>query len=300
MNSIAARLIYGLGFLVLLAPSAQAIDYPIQMPKTSSSYLFSESLNQQVGFSVYQAAQPLSDLFNKTVTPARSELCGPTTVANQMALYKLSAPVIYKNLSLKFSPDDKSYINQVQEYFNSCKTDPVDGTKIVNLSSCIDQTFSASGFSGSQVKVIGPELLPGLDPRFATPRHTVGVNDIRDAFKNGYGVIMEIKWYHPLEKDGAVTWETNAGHYILIVGYDYDESFGDQKIILKVVNPNVDYAGRDPYQRFDSVEMMKIPKKTGMKYPGGADYILDGFSFKGYPNRAFVRYLILNKALTTP
>jgi hypothetical protein len=302
MNSIAVRSwgVFGFGLLVLLGLSAQAADYPIQMPKTSSSYLFSESINQQIGFSIYQADTALADLFNKNVTPAQSELCGPTTVANQMALYKLSAPEKYKNLALKYSPEEKTYVNQVREYFSACKTDPVHGTKIVDLSRCIDQTFTASGFASSEVKVIGPEILQNLDPRFATSPHVIGIQDIRDAFKNGYGVIMHIKWFHPVESGESVTWETDSGHYILVVGYDYDDSFGDQKIILKVVNPDVIYASRGPYQRFDNIEMMKIPKKPGMKYPSGADYILDGFSFKGYPNRAFVRYLILDKPSSTP
>lgn len=52
---------------------------------------------------------------------------------------------------------------------------------------------------------------------------------------------------------------------------------------------------RDPYQRFDNIEMMKIPKKPGIQYPSGSDYILDGSSFKGYPKRAFVKSLILAK-----
>jgi hypothetical protein len=80
--------------------TAYAADFPIQMPKTSSTYLFTESVNNQVGFSVSQTDQSLNDLFNSTVNPTKSELCGPTTVANQMALYKLSNPSAYKNLNL--------------------------------------------------------------------------------------------------------------------------------------------------------------------------------------------------------
>ncbi len=169
------------------------------------------------------------------------------------------------------------------------------GTLVVNLSSCISRTFLASGFTDSDVMVVGPQLLPGLDPKFATQPHVVTVTDIRDALKNGYGVIMDIKWFHPVETTSPISWASNSGHYVLVVGYDYDESFGDQKIILKIVNPEVNYSSRDPYQRFDNIEMMKIPKKANMNYPAGSDYILDGYNFKGYPNRAFVRYLILNK-----
>ncbi len=129
---------------------AHAADFPIQMPKTSSNYLFDESINKQIGFSVSQQDSSLSDLFNKTIKPPVSELCGPTTVANLMAFYKFTDLTIGKNLSLKYSPENGDYVNQVQEYFKSCKTDSVSGTKIVNLSDCISQTFISSGFKQSR------------------------------------------------------------------------------------------------------------------------------------------------------
>lgn len=280
-------------FVLLGATVTQAADFPIVMPKTSSSFLFEEAYNGQTGFSISQNDPSLADLFNKTVSPPASELCGPTTVANLMAFLKFNKRA--DNLALKYSPENPDYINQVREYFDKCKTSSTSGTPVVNLSECIADTFRESASSDFDVKVVGPEILPHLNPAFQTSPHTISVNDIRNAFKNNYAVILELKWYHVDESKSPPTWVTPNGHYILVVGYDYDASFGDSKIILKVVNPDVNYMVRDHFQRFDSIEMMKIPKKPGMSYPPGSDFILDGFNFKGYPNRAFVRFLIVSK-----
>lgn len=212
-------------FILISSINATAVDYPIVMPKTTSNYLFSESINNQVGFSVSQQNIQLQDLFNSKINPAKSELCGPTTVANQLALYKLSNNTISQNLKLNYSPMETNYITQVREYFNLCKTDKATGTLVVNLSSCLYQVFYDSGLPNSEVKVIGPTILPNLDSKFSTTPHNVTITDIRDAFKNGYGVIMEIKWYHTLDNTNPIQWISNSGHYILVIGYDYDESF---------------------------------------------------------------------------
>ena len=217
----------------------QFFQFRCQIPQVV--IIFDESINRQIGFSINQNDRLLSDKFNKTVDPPKSELCGPTTVANLMALYKLTDSAVSKMLSLTFSPERPDYVNEVREYINSCKTDLVSGTTIVNLSDCISQTFSGSGILNSEVKVIGPEMYPGLDPKFATSNRVIGVNDIKEAIKNGYAVIMQIKWFQPIENANQITWVTTSGHFVLIVGYDYDQTFGDQKIILKVVNPEVDY-----------------------------------------------------------
>lgn len=285
-------------FILTLSTLTWASDFPIKMPKTSSSFLFSEAVNNQIGFSVNQKDKALADLFDRTKTPAESELCGPTTVANLMAYFKFSNPK-ENNVVLKYEPTDPSYINQVGEYFNLCHTDSKNGTLIVNIADCISQVFKQSQFANSKVSVVGPSLV-NLSPDYRGATKAVDVNDIRDAFKNNYGVMLELKWYQYDETVTPHAWVSNSGHYVLVVGYDYDESFGDSKIILKIVNPEVDYSGRDPYQRFDSIEMMKIPKKAGMTYPAGTNYILDGFNFKGVAKRGFVRYLILSKPHVEP
>jgi hypothetical protein len=59
------------------------------------------------------------------------------------------------------------------------------------------------------------------------------------------------------------------------------------------VNPEIAYMERtSPLNRYDNILMLKYPKKSGVGYPPGADYILDGYNLKGVDERAFVRFLI--------
>ena len=274
-----------------------ANDFPILMPKTSSTFLFDESINTQVGFAVNQNDSSLTDLFASTITngvsSTTSNLCGPTTVANMMANLK------FKNLdlALKFNPSEVGYTQQVREFFNSCHTDKASGTKVSNMRQCIYDTFIQNGFSNAEVSVIGPESLnvnPNPPPTFQKPFKVVDINDIRTALSQNYSIILDLKWYqfNELKK----SWDVSNGHYIQVVGYDYDSTFGDSRIILKVINPEIDYMSRkDLLQRYDNVDMMKIPKKDGISYPADSAYVLDGYGFKGVLKRAFVRYLILSK-----
>ena len=129
-------------FLLLFSSSVLfANDYPIHMPKTSSTFLFDESINNQIGFSVNQNDLSLTDLFATSVingvSSTTSNLCGPTTVANMMANLKFQIP----NLTLKFDPSETDYSQQVREFFNSCHTDKANGTKVSNLRQCIYDTF---------------------------------------------------------------------------------------------------------------------------------------------------------------
>jgi hypothetical protein len=281
----------------LFGSFASAVDFPIQMPKTSSSFLFEQSVNKQSGFSVNQEDPALKDLFGASTdtngnTILASELCGPTTVANMMASLQFSNP----KLTTTFQPAAGNYVQQVREYTSSCQTDKKNGTKIIHLRQCILDGLNQSGFANADVSVIGPDslLAPAPAPEYQKVLKTVDIEDVKKAVLQNDGVILEIKWYQFNEK--TLTWETNSGHYILVVGFDYDPSFGDNRLILKIINPEVDYMQRkDPLQRFDSIEMIKIPSKPGMKYPGGTAYILDGALFRGVTKRAFVRYLIVSK-----
>ena len=274
-------------FLILFSISslAWAVDFPIQMPKTTGGYLFDFSVNNQRGFSVNQNDASLTDLFS---SKGKSELCGPTTVANLLANVAFANP----NFKLNYNPLTEDYRQEIRDLAQLCKLDQENGTRVFNLHDCLSESLQAGGSASPEVTVIGPTALLTPEPDYHAVR-PVQLLDIKGAIDQGYTVILEIKWdtYDPAKN----VWTRTSGHYVLIVGYDYNTSFGDRQMILKVINPSVDYMTRPAVERYDNVTLYKVPQKPGLSVPPGTLYFLDGPGFKGTTARAFANYLILAK-----
>jgi hypothetical protein len=251
---------------------------------TTSNDLFQEAFNYPLKFTVFQKDQKLNDLFTSQGT---SNLCGPTTLANLISFQKYSAPNALPNLITVSDPATQDYTQQVREFAKRCGTDRDHGTPVVNMHRCLAQYYNDSGYSQNHVVVIGPDVAVTEDP---TAVRNVSYDDIRNNLEAGHPVILEIGWYQfesPTKK-----WVRKNGHYVLVTGYDFDPSFNNQLMLLKIVNPEQDYSQRAVDQKWDSVAMIRIPKKSDVIYPG-SDFVLDGSNFRGALKRAFVKYIIV-------
>jgi hypothetical protein len=281
-KSFFLRIVFGLiGSTSFFSYADTVADVPTFVGDTTSSFLFDESINHQSGFTIAQTDQRLKDLFNPA---GASALCGPTSLANIISYQKLWRASPFPNLLLIEDPLQGDYSKVVRDFASRCHTDPTSGTLISNLIPCLQQYLSESGYTQPQISLIG-SAAQGADRRIAT------IDDIRDFAKKDWGILLEMLWYTFNKETNS--WTTDkSGHYVAVVGYDYDNSWGDTKIHLKVVNPEVDYRSRDANSRWDSVEMFSYPVKAGLSYPPLTRYVLDGFSFKGIKKRAFVRNII--------
>lgn len=257
------------------------VGVPTFVTDTSSTHLFQESINHQTGFSISQNDTRLKDLFNTTT--GRSELCGPTTLANIMPYLKSWRSNPFPNLQLAQDPLQGDYSQVVRDFINRCHTDVNSGTLVVNMAACVQQFFIDSGYNHPQVTTIG-SMGTGSNQRVAT------INDIRQFIKEDWALVVEMQWYIFNEQTNTWTYD-NGGHYVAAVGYDYDPAWGDQ-IHLKVVNPEIDYRGRNSNVRWDSIDMLAYPIKPGETYPAYTRYILDGYNFSGITYRGFVRNII--------
>jgi hypothetical protein len=277
------------------SPSPNPSGIPVHWAPTVSTYLFDESLNFAPGFSVNQFDPKLGDLFD----PATHEsmLCWPTSMANAMAYYKLWNAPPSSNLPLVADPLTGDYTQQVQEFARLCHTDPAQGTNIYDALNCVRFYLGSGGIAAPWAYLIGlyaKDSPPG-EP-LTNYQKELSLQDIRSALKAGQGVLLEVMWYRydPAQK----LWWTKTGHYVWVVGYDYDASWGDDHMILKIVNPEIDYMSRpDPSNRWDTISILKIPQKSGETYPPETGYLLDGWAFKSVQNsaKAFTRHILTFK-----
>ncbi len=277
------------------SPTPDESQIPVLWPTTTGEDLFSESKMIAPGFAVYQGDSKLSDLFG---TKGNSSLCWPTTMANAMAYYRLWSPDPNFNLPLVEDPLNGDYTLQVREFAKECKTNAETGTLVVDAEACLKAYLASSGIQNPFAYVVGPSAVdapPGQPLRnFNRP---ITIQDIRSNIYWGTGVFLHADYYK--YDANHKSWVYSTGHYVWVVGYDYDTSWGDDHILLKIVNPNVDYSSRAPNARWDNVTMMKIPHKPGVIYPQNQNYVLDGFGFKGIDTRGFVKNLFLFNANET-
>lgn len=275
---------------VPMPPYPNLVGIPADLSANTGEYLFDESINRTDGFGIYQADPRLKDLFS---AQGVSELCWPTSLANAMAFQKLWRSESFPSLKLTVNPGEGDYTQQVRSFADFCHTDHNAGTTITNAADCIRRFYAESGYPGGWAFLIGPESQ--ADPTTARQhpenRREVSVDDLRAHVGNDEGVILEL--YYEKYDPQAKKWTETNGHYVMVVGYDYDRAWGSDRIDLKIVNPDIDYSENSPEFRFDTVSMLKVTPDAGVAYPAGAGYFLDGTGFRGIDTRGFVRHLVV-------
>lgn len=261
---------------------------------------FDESVNFAPPFSVNQNDKELSDLFDPT--NGKSSLCVPTTLANIVAYqaeWRIPAP--YSKLALVQEPETGDYDEQVRYFAKQCGTDPVNGTVVAHAANCMRQFYRNSGYFNGWVYLIGME--ENTDPVSVAFWHglrPLAIEDIRYYVGSQVGVLMDVYWEE--QQDPTTTpapnplqsepWVRKGGHTFMIAGYDYNYSWGQNQIQLKVVNPENTYTTGDTSTHYDEVTMTSLSSSDGT-FPPGFTYVLSGTGFSTGKVRGYVRNIMV-------
>jgi hypothetical protein len=147
--------------------------------------------------------------------------------------------------------------------------------------------LAQSGYSLGQTQMISPF---NSDPTLPIVTRDVMIQDIRDALKAGNPVLLEAGWY---AYDASTrSWVRHSGHYVTAFGYDYDFSWGENQIQVKVVNPETNYQPNRQGAIWDTVTIERISPQPGITYPADRPFILSGSGFGGATQRGFLGLMI--------
>lgn len=259
---------------------------------------YEESMNYAPEFSISQFDYRLHDLFSPD---GENKICWPTTMANAIAYFSRWSNPPAPNLTLAADPINGDFSQQVREFYHLCNAYQ-SGMPTTDAVECLRAYLRASGISAPWVYLIGPlatEFPEGA--KLSDYKRAVTPNDIRSALKNDDGVILVSSTYehsgsellnspkHKMEK----IWNYIGSHYIWVVGYDYNARWGKNFILLKIVDPSVNYMMRSSNARWDSILMKKMPRSINLQPSVPIKYFLDGSNFGSSQTQSFADSIIV-------
>jgi hypothetical protein len=255
----------------------------------SASLAQAESINFQPGLNLYGEVATLTDLMGAN----GNQLCGPISATHLFNYLKYShAPPFSSLLAFPDMDNDgvvNSYRDQVRYFFQTCKTDRVQGTHYQDLVACMRDYMNQSQV-GTWAYMIGPHAIEAPpNSTLESVQHVIDPSYVRYFVSNHAGVIMTVGWYR-LNADG-LTYSRVGGHIFNVYGYDYQDADGLQKITLDVVSSFTDYGARSADQMFDAVSMTALPA-DGTQYPVETGYQIQGTGFN-FNEKALVEDLIV-------
>ncbi len=287
------RVFFGLFILLLIGPIAESSDVPKTDSLTECStglanvqsiqqgaLKFDESINFAPPFPAWQLDPRLNDLFVRDGNgETQCELCWPTVMASAMAYFKYWSTPPISMLPLVADPRTADFTNQIREFAKLSGTDPNTGTHPDQEAAAVRSYLESAGIANPWVHVIGPYAEtydPPPDEGTNEYIRAPELKDVRDGIQAHEGVVMDI-----------------GGHVLWVVGYDYNVAWGDDHILLKIVNPLIDYSGRPIDSRWDPFTMTKI--QPGQFSPPVTKYAIQGAPFGRYKGLSFARNLIIFK-----
>lgn len=233
------------------------------------STTFDESLSPEIDFQVFQYDLSLQNFFKGEA----GMLCWPSSLAHRMIYFAKYHKPAFSRLQLKTKPAEN-----VAKFTSLCRTSPTGGTSQKRKLPCIRQAFAEAQYTVSTLAI-------GVDSK--THRRAVSIEDLLVHLKNGSGVILHVSW---LRFDATKkTWIERGSHSLNAYGFDYMKSWGQEKIILKVVNPGMDYSSRANGQMYDQVVVQKITTSPGVSYPAHLNLRLEGPGFDQAQRLAVLR-----------
>jgi len=278
------------------APTNSVIDLSIPAPQEplTDSAVFDESVVFSPNFAINQNDPQLSDLFDSN---GKSNLCFPTSLAETLIyLYGYHTPPLSSLLLSGLSTDQKSIDPNilVHQLSSICKTSPSNGTFGIDGLKCALSILSQSGYSAGKTTLISPFNQDSTLPIQTRP---VTIGDIREAIKSGDPVLLEAAWFSfdPKTKQ----WTRANGHYISVFGYDYNNSWGENQIQLKIINPETNYGSSRQNALWDTVTLVRVSPQPGISYPSNRPFILTGSGFGGASKRGFLG-MMLRVSPSTP
>ncbi len=252
--------------------------------------VFDESINFQPGLNLYNEAAELTDLFGTK----GSQLCAPNSITHAVTFLRYARNPNFPNLMSVPDMDQDgtadTYKDKIRYFFKVCNTDREVGTYYSQAIACMKNYVAQSGYTSFSF-MIGPhsqEAPTGY--RIEDVRRTVAISDLRYYLANQVPVIMGIGWY--TFNSTTQKYERNGGHFFNLYGYDYNAVFGENKMILKVVNSWINYTGRERINMFDDVVMTRV---TGLPtyYPDQVVFELEGPGFTFNQTKALVEDLFI-------
>jgi hypothetical protein len=286
-------------FFASLAHGATATNAPIDLtiplapePATDAE-VFDESVIFAPNFGVNQNDPALSDLFSKA---GLSNLCFPTTLAEDLIFLKGFSNPKFASLQLAGTSQDGKTVDPnalIRQLAKDCKTNAETGTFDFDGLNC------ALALAGN-AQLISPfdQSPAGLNPPLPIETRQVKIEDIRNTLKRGVPAILEVAWF---KFDAPTrTWIRDSGHYVGVYGYDYDNSWGENQIQLKIINPEMNYGTSRQYAQFDTVTIERVSPQPGIIYPANRPFIATGSGFGGSTDRGFVGTLLTVDPATAP
>jgi hypothetical protein len=235
---------------------------------------FAESVNHAPPFQIYQNDPDLKELLEGK---GGNNLCFPSALAHRIFYDQNYAHPPLKNFSLSTTSGHLDIKAAVQTFAKLCHTGFVKGTPQNAKVACITQYFEQKGYH-PQVFAVGKAARgtpasPGAHNEF----RPVQISDLRKYISQDYGVILHVGWlkFDPIQQ----AWVESGSHSLNAYGYDYDPSWGEDRIVLKVANPSINYSKRASPQYYDSVVISGLNRKPGVRYPSMVNLTVRGPGF---------------------
>jgi hypothetical protein len=276
--------------VVTPGPQAGGGSNPVSTIQPEKEY--DESFARSTGASYFQRDPALKDLF----TNDQSLLCWPTAMAYQLDYQKNYRRPAYEKLRVltdDVSVKKVSIVDQIRYLTNLCGVNTKVGTYPSQATDCISKFYQTSGYQ-AEISAIGPVVAGehfaddvGLFDRAIT------VSDLRHHLKANSAIIAMVGYYTQSASDS--TWHRLSGHFVSIMGYDYKKIWGDKKVSLHMVNPDIDYSRRDPEDRFDLAKVTAISAAEAKDFPAGMTLLVSGNGFDQFPAVGVLERLIVFK-----
>ena len=271
-------------------PTNTPIDVTLAPPiePATDAPLFDESVIFAPNFAVSQKDPALSDLF----TPkGDSNLCFPTAFAQNLIYLASYHQPAFPNIPLMgWSADGKTIdSNQVVRQMASfCHTSQT-GTQDTDAVACVFNYAQQSTYGMGSTEVITP-FLPS-QPNAQVTQRQVTIQDIRNALKSGDPILLDFPYF--TFNAQTKQWTRASGHYVTVFGYDWNRSWGENQILVKVVNPaSPSYITDRSAAIYDTLIIQRYSPQPGVTYPPNRPFIVSGAGFGGSERRGFLGMLI--------
>ena len=247
--------------------------------------VFDESVSFVPNFAIDQKDPALSDLFGTN----GSELCFPTSLATALIyLQAYGHPTV--SLPLAGLSADGTSIDPnilVRNLAQACQTNTQTGTNPLNGLRCLLALQTQGGIGAGHTSMIDPF---DTDPTLPLQSRDVKIADLRSALSARHPVLLEVGWfdYDP----STQVFKRHGGHFATVFGYNYDNSWGEDQIQLKIINPLTSY-GPSRVSHWDTITLNRVSPKAGISYPAHRSFTASGSRFGFLKTRALVGEMIV-------
>ena len=235
---------------------------------------FDESVNHAPPFQIYQNDTQLRELL-----PAKggSSLCWPSSVAHRMYYFQKYRHPALSNFSLPTTSGRLDLAEAVKIFVRLCHTSTSGGTPQSAKIPCIIRYFQENGYHPIAFAVGKSATGVAASTGAHNELRPVQISDLRKYIALDYGVILHVGWlkFDPRRK----SWVESGSHSLNAYGYDYDKKWGDERIILKVSNPAINYSARAESVFFDAITVSALNREPGIAYPPMVSLSISGPGF---------------------